>query len=199
MAGIEHRRNSGDPAQWSADRLVRIGASDEGPAAVGRIRSVIADEDGNVYVADNIAGEIRVFDEAGMHVSSFGRKGEGPGEFKDLYSLAWLGSEIAAMDPGNARIGLFTRDGVWLEGIRHYPLTGPGTLVRLHPLGADGFYAPVIDSRRAGLPFVRITREGAADTIGAPRAPDAAPRFWSRCDRPDGGVQGISIPDAPTV
>jgi hypothetical protein len=199
VAGVEHRRNSGDPVLLSVDRIARIGAVEEGPAAFGRIRSVIADENGHVYVADNIAGEVRVFDESGTHLSSFGRRGGGPGEFEDLYSLAWLGSRIAVMDPGNARIGLFTRDGTWVSGIRHYPLTGPGTLIRLHPAGKAGFYAPVIDSRRPDLPFVRIASEGAADTIGAPGPPADAPRFWVRCERPDGGIQGISVPDAPTT
>ena len=199
VAGVEHRRNTGDPVILSVDRLARIGAREEGPAAFGRIRSVIADEDGHVYVADNIAGEVRVFDDVGAHVFSFGRKGGGPAEFKDLYSLAWLGSQIAVMDPGNARIGLFTRDGTWVSGIRHYPLTGPGTLIRLHPVGRASFYAPVIDSHRPDLPFVRFTSEGVADTIGAPRPPAEAPSFWVRCDRPDGGIQGISVPDAPTT
>lgn len=197
--GIEHRRNSGEAQAWTARRVARIGSTADGPAAFGRIRSVLADADGNVYVADNLASEVRVFDAGGAHLRSFGRSGGGPGEFGNLYSLAWVGSDLAVMDPGNIRIGRFTRDGGWVDGTRFYPITGPGTLVRLHPLGDVGYYTPVVAANQAGLPFVRMTAAGAADTIAAPRAPETAPQFWTRCDRPDGGIMAVSVPDAPTI
>lgn len=41
--------------------------------------------------------------------------------------------------------------------IRHFPITRPASLIRLHPLGDDGFYAPVIDTIQEGLPRVRTT------------------------------------------
>jgi len=43
--------------------------------------AIAVDEDGNIYVSDQQAGEIRIFDQQGRHRLTFGRRGEGPGEF----------------------------------------------------------------------------------------------------------------------
>ena len=50
--------------------------------------TVVRDADGNFIVADNGAGEVRVFDPGGNHLRSFGSRGEGPGEFQALVG-AW--------------------------------------------------------------------------------------------------------------
>lgn len=73
----------------------------------GRIASVARDGDDNLIVADNGAGEIRVFDADGSHQRTFGRKGEGPGEFQVL-SGAWPGLDgtVVALD---RRLGRITR------------------------------------------------------------------------------------------
>ena len=197
--GIVHVRNRGTPPPLTVAPVARIGSAEGDVDAFGRIRSVIADEHGMVYVADNLAHEIRVFDERGQHVRTLGRQGAGPGEFGDLYSLAWLGGNVAAMDPRNARIGVVSSEGDWIRGIQHYPITGPASLIRLHPLGANGFYAPVISGGGGGLPFVRFTSNGAADTIRIPRRPENARQLGVTCDRPDGGITGIAVPDAPTI
>lgn len=199
VGAVEHVRNAGTPPTWSLERAVVVGAIDAGPAAFGRIRSIVADGDGTIYVADNLANEVRVFGADGSYVRTIGRRGGGPGEFGDLYSLAWLGDELVAMDPRNARLGRFRKDGSWVQGIRHYPITGPGTFIRLHPLGVDGFYAPVVAPSHDRLPFVRMTSTGHADTIAAPERPDGAPTYGVRCDRPDGGIQFISVPEGPTL
>lgn len=197
-AGVVHTRNSGPAPVWEAVPVVRLGSMDSGPQEFGRIRSVIADGGGLIHVADNLASEIRVFTPQGDHVRSIGRQGGGPGEFGDLYSLAWLDGNIAAMDPSNARIAILSPAGEWIDGIRYFPITGPASLIRLHPLGNDGFYAPVIDPQAQGLPFVRMTAAGPADTIPAPQRPaDAQQQTGVVCHRPDGGITGIAVPQGP--
>lgn len=196
--GVAHVRNAGDPPAWSATRLLRIGSVAGGPEEFGRIRSLIADDAGNVYVADNLADEVRVFDAEGRHLRTIGRRGGGPGEFESLYSVAWLGDHLGAMDPGNARISVLTPDGAWIDGIRYFPITGPASLIRLHSVPGDGFYAPIIDRAKSGLPFVRFTGDGPADTITPPRAPEDAARTGVLCHRPDGGITGIAVPEGPS-
>ena len=73
----------------------------------GRIASIARDGDDNLIVADNGAGEIRVFDPGGSHLRTFGRKGEGPGEFQVL-SGTWPGADgtVVALD---RRLGRITR------------------------------------------------------------------------------------------
>jgi hypothetical protein len=134
VAGVEHVRNPADAPAWKLREIARIGDIKEGPASFGRARSVVADADGNVYVADSRSSEIRVFDERGRHLRTFGRRGAGPGEFNALSSLAWLGDTLMVLDPGNARIGLLSRDGGWLGQIQHQNATGQ---VRLYQAGPD--------------------------------------------------------------
>jgi hypothetical protein len=199
VGGVVFIQNSGPAPEWAVERVVRLGTVEGGPQAFGRIRSVIADADGNVYVADNLANQIRVFAQDGRHLRDIGRPGAGPGEFRDLYSLAWLDESLAAMDPRNARIAVLAPTGEWIEGIQHFPITGPPSLIRLHPLGDDGFYAPAIDMRSQSIPFVRMTRSGPMDTIAAPVAPADVRSAGVVCRRPDGGITGISVPEAPSM
>ena len=173
VAGVMHIRHSGDAAPWSLRELASIGTAD-GPASFGRVRSVVADRDGNVYVADAQASEIRVFGPDGSHLRSFGRKGAGPGEFTELYSIAWLGDTLAALDPRAGRISLLTRTGDWVGQMPHAPITGPD--IRLHSVGREIYsfdVRPGPDNRtvRAYLRYTSRTDDreqaGAAGGSGA--------------------------------
>jgi len=46
------------------------------------VRALARDAEGLIYVADSGSLTVRVFDHRGTHVYSFGRRGEGPGEFR---------------------------------------------------------------------------------------------------------------------
>jgi hypothetical protein len=190
-------RSLGDAPEWRLEQVLRLGTVEGGPEEFGRIRSLVADADRNLYVADNLSHEIRVFGPDGHHLRSIGRRGEGPGEFGALYSLSWLGEDLIAMDPGNARLAIFSREGEWLGSIQSFPITGPASLIRLHPLGSMGFYAPVIDPDRFGMQFASVVTMGGSDTIPAPRQPQGATNTGVLCHRPDGGITSISLPEAP--
>lgn len=199
VGGVVQVRNLGDGPEWRLERVLRLGTVEGGPEEFGRVRSLVADGDRNVYVADNLSYEVRVFEPDGNHVRSIGRRGEGPGEFGELYSLSWLGEDLIAMDPGNARLAILSREGDWLGSIQSFPITGPASLIRLHPLGSMGFYAPVIDPDRFGLQFASVMTTGGADTISAPRPPPEATSTGVLCHRPDGGITSISLPEAPAI
>ena len=199
VAGVPHVRNLGQPPEWELEPLFRLGVLEGGPEEFGRIRSVLADGDGRVYVAETTTNEVRVFSPEGRHERTFGRRGGGPGEFASLYSLAWLGDDLAAMDPGNARISLLSPEGEWRGTIRHSAITGGANVVRLHPLGEEGFYAPVIDPARPRLPWARFTGEGPLDTIPVPGPPPDARQTGVVCHRPDGGITFINLPDSPGI
>ena len=55
----------------------------------GDVFSLAVDGDGRIYVADRQANEIRVFSARGECVGTFGRSGEGPGEFGMVAGIAW--------------------------------------------------------------------------------------------------------------
>ncbi len=91
-----------------------------GPGLFGRLNQVIRLSSGDIAVADNQAGEIRIFDDRGEHLRTFGRRGEGPGEFANLWTIAeLLGDTIVAVDPLGGRISLFTSSGTFA---RSFPI-----------------------------------------------------------------------------
>ncbi|MDE2761504.1 MAG: 6-bladed beta-propeller [Gemmatimonadota bacterium] len=74
----------------------------------GRIFSIAADDDLNVYVFDHQAQQVRVFDSLGTYVETLGGPGEGPGEFSRAEAIALLpDGRLAVRDPGNQRVQIF--------------------------------------------------------------------------------------------
>ena len=71
------------------EELYAVGVSDNGPyeEIFGMYQSVALAKDGTLYIGDESAKEIRVFDGHGKHVTTFGREGRAPGEFLNLMSL----------------------------------------------------------------------------------------------------------------
>ena len=78
---------------WWLEEELRIGVMDgESPELFGDVGSLTADRNGTIYVADFQSAEITVFDSDGDFVRRFGRRGEGPGEFRLLLrgmTLLW--------------------------------------------------------------------------------------------------------------
>ena len=80
--------------------------------------------DGRVYVVDAKALQIHVFNAAGVHLGSFGRGGQGPGEFTFPHAVAVSSSRIFVKDRGNL-IKTFDLDGRFLGQIRlPLPISG---------------------------------------------------------------------------
>jgi hypothetical protein len=102
----------------------RIGSSADGPGAFGFIRDFDADPSGRIHVLDGQANEIRVFSRDGDFLRSFGRTGEGPGEFQRAAGIVVRsnGTTIVA-DPMLGRYTLFDSTGVVLS------VASPGILI----------------------------------------------------------------------
>lgn len=101
------------PAQEPAHGPLEVSIGElDGPehATFGLIRSVDVDSDGYIYVADEQASSIRVFDSQGEYVTSAGRQGAGPGEFNTIRGMA-VGPDdlLHVADAGNGRISTFER------------------------------------------------------------------------------------------
>ena len=124
-------------AELAGEPVLTVGEPD-GPDELlfGLIGSVARDEAGNLVVADLRAGEIRVFGADGGHLRSFGGRGEGPGEFRELVG-AWpaTGGGIVAADRRLERISRFDAAGS-LAGTAK--LSNPDQVAIVTPVGLAG-------------------------------------------------------------
>lgn len=79
---------------------VTIGAADGEDAYLFRqLWKAVTLADGSIVVADGVSNEVRKFDADGVHLTTWGGFGEGPGEFDELRAVArWRGDSIAAWD-----------------------------------------------------------------------------------------------------
>jgi hypothetical protein len=69
-----------------------------------------------MYILDEQAGNIKVFDSSGNFVKSIGRKGQGPGEFGLPISLSLTQQgHIFVNDLGQRKIHYFDREGNYLK------------------------------------------------------------------------------------
>ena len=86
--GVTIVQNPKEP-MYGEDALVleedlSIGERDStagGDFLISRIRALTADDDGNIYVLDSKENHILAFDNTGKYLRTFGREGQGPGEF----------------------------------------------------------------------------------------------------------------------
>lgn len=197
LDGVVHVQHAGRAPVGSLVRTLALGQAggleEASPAEFGSVRSVIADEDGRLYVADAHALEIRIFEADGRFVGALGRKGGGPGELEGLHGTAWLTSDtMVVADYGNARLALMDRQGrhlgqwpwVRITGpIRFFFAVRPGEIYAqsFRPLGEAG------GGGQAGVEpvWVRYGVDGPADTLTIPRL-DAPPPGTSATCRGDG-------------
>lgn len=111
---------SGDEWRLELPPVLQIGRSvggNDAPDLFGRIMQVIRLSSGDIAVAEGMAGEIRVFDDGGGHLRTFGRRGEGPGEFTNLWTIAELpGDTIAAFDSWG-KASYFTSSGTFIRSL----------------------------------------------------------------------------------
>lgn len=103
--------------EWSVSEEFRIGRSDGiGPDIFGRIDALEVDLNGNLWVIDGHAQELRVFTSEGQYVRTIGRRGAGPGEFTRAVRIdAAPDGNLWVMDPQNQRLTVVDTAGAHLE------------------------------------------------------------------------------------
>lgn len=163
-AGISIVRSTGEgiwgsTPGWTLEETFRVGGLEGGPdAEFGLVAALDADSDGNVYVLDQQARQISVFDSGGSLVTVIGGPGGGPGEF------------------GPGLVGMFEHgDTVWGidvagQGMQGFDLSGervaqsPFDLTGGVPLRMDETSRGLVAQRRGVLPGGNLTT-GAGDPV----------------------------------
>ena len=177
--GVVHVINSGTAPEWRLTLETSIGprslaVGNGGPEEFGRVTTAMLGPGGEVYVGDAQNREVRVFGLDGEHRRTFGREGEGPGEFPGhINSLAWVGDRLLAIDLIGGRINEYSSEGEPL-GQRVAPGywggTGPGE--GLSPVGGDEAYSQSMVRGATGLSLVYVGQNSAGETGDTIRAPE---------------------------
>lgn len=76
-----------------------------------------ADDQETVYVVDRKNYKIFIIDKNGKLISSFGRRGEGPGEFKQLESCFLVNDQLVFPDRRINKVHYFSKEGKFLKSV----------------------------------------------------------------------------------
>jgi len=119
------------PVTLTPERLWQIGGdTDVDEEFFGVINRVLVNDEGNVYLLDNQLNEVKIFSSGGEYVTTMGREGEGPGEFRQPVDMCFL---------PDGTLGVFQ-----LAPGRIVKLTTDGEPAGEHPLPAQEGGSPLI-------------------------------------------------------
>ena len=122
---------------------------------LSRIRDATRLSDGRVVVADGGSAQLRVFDAAGTYSGSWGRRGQGPGEFTGLASVAaWRADSVATWDMWQNRVSVFDSAGEYGRSF----LLLPG----------DDSAPRVVDLRPDGMILAMVLPTGSSERVSGP-------------------------------
>jgi hypothetical protein len=123
---------------WRVDPepVVQIGMID-GPAEylLASVSGAVRLADGRIAIGDAGAGSIRVYDARGRHLRSFGRPGQGPGEFRSLSLHAMPGDTLLILDVTNRRLSVLDATTGF---VRFMPLPPDVPALDVHGVLGDG-------------------------------------------------------------
>jgi hypothetical protein len=190
----------GDTADLVADLTI---GSFEGPDEYmfGQVLSLAVAPDGAIYIFDSHVPALRKYAPDGTYLTTFGRAGGGPGEYRmpDAGLAVLPDGRVLLRDPGNTRITVYSPDSEYLDGWR---IRGNGTSRPLYKdTRANTYTQIVMDTRdevtewRFGL--VRYGPDGVpGDTLPAPTWRYETPSVVASYDGGRGGTHKY-IPFAP--
>jgi hypothetical protein len=92
------------------------GPAAQGDDAFGQARQVVVDDAGTMYVLDEQASDVKVFDASGNYLWTIGRRGQGPGEleFPMTLSLNRAADELTVQQQTRG-LAVFRTDGTFLR------------------------------------------------------------------------------------
>jgi hypothetical protein len=168
------------------------------------VRSLATAPDGTLYVMDGGIPALRVYNPDGTYRATFGRWGEGPGEYKspDGGLNVLSDGRVLLRDPGNARIQVYSPEGEPLETWRirgNYNTSNRMVVDREDRTYTQLLLDPTADIRDWQTGLMRILPDGTvSDTLAAPRAGWDPPRIEARVRRGEGfSVTRNPVPFAP--
>ena len=101
----------------SEDLTIGVEDGDE-DETFGRVSGIATDSHGNIFVVDSGYIRVKKYDPNGGFLLSFGRKGEGPGEFARPGAIAIDANDNVYVAGSGSRVSVFGPDGTHIEDFR---------------------------------------------------------------------------------
>ncbi len=158
-AGTPLDERNGEPIRMLRDLEIGRG-TDDPDYSFYRPYGLAVDDDGRMYVGDSGTSQMVVHDADGRFIRRFGRQGQGPGEFGDIYEATYAAGEITVLDGDNHRLSKWDTDG---NQVAAFPLfdRALGNLSGLDDGTYVGSYTHYFrEGRREGY-MVHIAMDGA--------------------------------------
>lgn len=113
-------RNVDNPkrGRWDFQLKKTWEIEEAGDNVIGLVQNIRAAKDGRIYILDSKNFKVYIFSKEGKFISSFGRKGEGPGEIRNVdmgNQLFVVNDDILYVD--RSRIHYFSLDGIFRKTI----------------------------------------------------------------------------------
>lgn len=118
---VTHARAAAPQRTWRIlpKPILEIGGSaTAGPTLFDDIWGAARTPRGDIIVSDDATQELRMFDSTGKHVRTFGRSGEGPGEFSQIKHVHVRGDSVIAIDTQRGA-AVFTLSGKLVRQRQH--------------------------------------------------------------------------------
>ena len=175
------------PPAWTLTRDLRIDAAERDLSPISWIAVA---PNGTIVVNQAQDGQLRFFDARGADLGTFGRKGQGPGEFEAVNRVGWFGDTMWVSDLRTRRYTLVSPDRALVRTLP-WPTTLTGELtpdvtsrtirssipLALLPDGSHLLSLSVGDSPSGdvpgnGVPIARADRDGKLERLIAWRPDD---------------------------
>lgn len=103
-----------------------------------QIGGVAVDIEEDIIVIDEKEIVVKVFDKTGKHIRTFGKRGQGPGEFASIARIVLKGGkDIVLLDSANDRFSYYSKEGKCLKEIK----LGKNRISRVKPDSRGFIYA----------------------------------------------------------
>lgn len=122
--GVEHIQNPSTPLNPEKNVVFKedlniSGKNEDGEIILYQPGYYAVNEEENIYISDRSDMSIKVFDKEGNYLGTFGRKGEGPGEFKRIGEMHFFpNGKLLVHDNRSRRSSFFTPEGEFLRNLK---------------------------------------------------------------------------------
>lgn len=198
--GIQVAYTRGGPLHegelFTFKKIVQLNQDPGNPESlVHRVRVVVEGPDGCFYVPDWGGGRIVVYGPDGEYLRSFGRSGDGPGEFRSLNFQSLQGDVLSIRDATNSRTTFYRTDGTLLEILT--PTLIWSTLRYDRAPGGIVIQRGFEDEQREDCEYtsyiVTLSHETVGDTFAVLRTPMVPTLFTEQVPTESGRPFGIQM------